>query len=117
MDPDQKIWQEFYCNDCDGYWRVKLCMQLNIRVEMVCPNCGRKHPRCIKDGKIYENADVGSYTEEVLAPKSSYSKEPVSNRIKRNARDGAVISEAEHIRDPIMRELWLDYFGGGESSS
>ena len=111
-----KIWQEFYCNDCSGYFRVKLDMALNIKIKMCCPNCGHPHPRATKDGQIVEYNDgiKGSYEEEVHVPKSAYSKEPFTSRIKANARDGAVIESADHIRDVRMRELWFEYFGGGQ---
>ena len=111
---DNKLWQEFFCNDCDGHFRVKLNMALNIRVEMVCPNCGRKHPRALKDGRIIESHGDGSssYVEEIIVPKSAYSKEPFTSKIKPNARDGAVIDSAEHIRDVTMWQMWLEHFGG-----
>ena len=40
---NDRILQEFYCNDCDGFFLANLCIALNVRVEVVCPNCGRKH--------------------------------------------------------------------------
>jgi len=105
----EKIWQEFYCNDCCGYFRVKLNMAINCSVEMTCPECGRKHPRRIEKGRIYEGGG-GASKEEIRPPKSSYSKKPIS-KIKTNARDGVVLKDSEKIGNNILRESWLDYHG------
>lgn len=110
---DDKVWQEFYCNDCCGYFTVKLNMNINdITVEMKCPNCGRKHPRTIKDGVLHDGAS-GAYKEEIIVPKSAYHKEPLHKKIKREARNGEVIeSHNDLVRDAYMDELWHDFHGG-----
>jgi len=114
---DNKVWQEFYCNDCPdgGYFRVKLNMAINARVEMCCPNCGRKHPRVIKDGVIYENADLGAnaWKEEIVVPKSAWSKESRHNGMMIGARDGKVFNFATDYKgDPLLKERWLELYGG-----
>lgn len=120
-----KITQEFYCNDCDGYFRVKLNMALNRRVEIVCPNCKHHHPRGIKDGRIVEAySPRDASTEEICPPKSAYSKESIAIKMMKNARDGVVIACKEDLRkegstrnpqtDAMLRELWLEFHGGGE---
>lgn len=141
---ENKVWQEFHCNDCNGYWRVKINMALNMRCLMVCPNCGRKHPRYIKDGKIVENASMpNAYEEEIYAPKSAYSKESYHQKMIAGARSGVVIqadedlkkspfpegttvievseespvderTEAQKWRDAMMRERWLEIYGGNQ---
>ena len=114
---DEKIWQEFYCNDCAGYFRVKLNVALNIRVEMVCPNCGRKHPRSIKNGLIVE-AGHDAICEEILVPKSAYSKESLHAKMKGHERDGVMIEKEGDLNkrhpatDAILRERWLELYGG-----
>jgi hypothetical protein len=112
---DNKVWQEFYCNDCVGYFRVKLNLAINARVEMVCPNCGRKHPRVIKDGVIYEHhAGLGpnAWTEEIIVPKSAWSKESQHTKMIVGARDGVVFKGDDYKGDPLLRELWLERHGG-----
>src|SRR5258708_28113219 len=106
---DEKICQEFYCNDCDGYFRVKLNINLNISVFVVCPNCRREHPRKIKDGKILEGIGE-AYAERVFSPKSTYSNKPFTIKAKKHIRNGAVIDSVQCIRDQAMRELWLERF-------
>ena len=107
----EKIWQEFYCNDCCGYFRVKLNMAINCSVEMVCPGCGRKHPRRIEKGRIYEGGG-GASKEEIRPPKSAYSKEPLSKKMKGHEREGVVLNSNEIIGKNILRESWLDRHGG-----
>ncbi len=106
----EKIWQEFYCNDCCGYFRVRLNVAINCSVEMTCPKCGRKHPRRIENGRIYEGGG-GSTKEEIRPPKSAYSKKPFSKKIRANEREGVVL-DSEKIGNNILRESWLDRHGG-----
>lgn len=107
---DEPVWQEFYCNDCDGYIRVRLNMAINAAVVVVCPKCNRKHPRIIKDGKIFDtyNAQDERYREEICPTMSAYSKTPFSANIKAHARDGAVITAP---REP-MYDRWFEIYGG-----
>ncbi len=115
---DEKIWQEFYCNDCDHYMRVKLNMALNISVKVVCPNCQRKHPRSIKNGIIVDDG-CGSNGEEILVPKSACSKESLHAKMRKNARDGLMISKEGDLNqrhpssDAIIKERWFELYGGG----
>lgn len=109
---DDKIWQEFFCNDCNGHFRVKINMALNTRVNVVCPNCGRKHPRLIKDGRI-EDSGYGEPTENIHTTKSSYSKDSIHKKMAKNARNGEVINEESDLkRDPYLNELWINFHGG-----
>ncbi len=100
-----KVAQEFYCNDCDGYVRLKLNMALNQRVRVVCPNCGHQHPRELRDGVIYEcyhSADA----ETICPPKSSYSK--TSLLAPKHSREGVRIDDQT---SPELRLLWFERFG------
>jgi hypothetical protein len=122
------VWQEFYCGNCGGYFRVKLNMALNIIVDVCCPGwlgedttkpCLHKHRRCIKDGRIEENGRDGQFKEEICPPRSAYSKEPLTKHMKdctdtwRGKRDGAVIKEDKDlVRDAFMQELWFEKYGG-----
>jgi hypothetical protein len=88
-----------------------------MRVVMVCPNCGRKHPRSIKNGQIIEYGSE-PFKEEILVPKSAYSKESLLSKMKRGERDGVIIGkDAElNLKNPaaeaILRERWLESYGG-----
>jgi hypothetical protein len=69
--------------------RVKLNMALNMEVEVVCPKCGHKHRRVIKDGQIFENGRyASSIKEEICPPPSAYSKEPWTTAMKKAEEKG-----------------------------
>lgn len=95
-----KLWQEFYCQGCGGYFRVKLNIALNMFVDMHCPGkkedgtkCNRKHRRVIEDGRIKERFSDGrdrksqSPTEEICPTIADYSKEPWTAKMKEAAED------------------------------
>jgi hypothetical protein len=122
--------QEFFCHRCDGYWIVRLNMAINQVVKMVCPNCKHGHPREIKDGVIVADGHGRDKdVEEIVAPKSAYSKKPKSismqeaskkepgSSYKRQPRTGMVIkSEDDLVKeekpDPSRLEHWFSWFGG-----
>ena len=116
-----RVWQEFYCNDCDGYVRFKVNAALkDHRVVVVCPNCNRKHPRLVIDGRVYDKSSgMGARDEEeVCPPKSAYSKEPWTKAMLKGKyrRDGSVIKNDSDLRKEIpsrvlVRSLWSDFFG------
>jgi hypothetical protein len=118
----EKIWQEFYCNDCLGYIRLRLNVALSMNILVCCPGrdsrgnkCTRKHPRNIKDGKIVGDSHVEN-AEEIIPPPSAYSKTPWT-KIPVDARAATEIKESDiPPRDPaldaILRESWSDRFMG-----
>lgn len=111
---DGKVFQEFYCNDCHGYIRVRLNMEYDRAINVCCPNCPRKHPRYIKDGQIVERGAVDSPSEDICPTKSAYSKEPISKMMMKNkySRDGVIINSSEDlVRDAMMRERWIELYG------
>ena len=122
MSIDNKIWQEFYCGECQGYFRVKLNMALNIGVEMVCPNCKHRHHRYIKDGVIYEQGrNENAPKDEICPPLSAYSKEPLTAKMEVKStwkRDGVVIDKEQDLskNNPVaaamIRERWFELHGG-----
>ena len=118
-DRDNKIWQEFYCNDCPegNYIMVRLNLGLNHTVEVVCPMCGAKHHRTIKGGRIVDDSKNGAIIEQVCPPKSACSKEPRTAKMFKNARNGVEVeeSDADKIRRQMMAERWIEIAGGGES--
>lgn len=108
-----RVWQEFYCGECDGYIDVKLNMALNYEVEVVCPNCGHKHRRCIVKGVIHEGGRYRTDSKEEIKPvKSAYHKEPKTVRMMNaksyQRRDGVAASEP---RD-FINESWYERYGG-----
>jgi len=126
-----RIYQEFYCNDCQGYFGVKLNMALNIDVVVVCPKCGREHPRTIENGNIYEKTYVprrgAMHKEEIIPPLSAYHKKPWTDAMKKaekgkggaNRREGVPIKDSEtKVKDDgeqvqgWLRGLWTEFHGG-----
>lgn len=118
-----KIWQEFYCGECKGYFRVKLNMSLTIGVEIICPNCQHAHHRFIKEGQIFENGrESNSIKQEIVSPVSAYSKEPLTQKMIDASfyekRDGSKIEKEEDlnprcpIADAMIKERWFELYGG-----
>jgi hypothetical protein len=85
---------EFYCNDCPGggYFVVNVNMAWEGTYVVVCPKCGREHPRKFAKGQMADNMDVrfengkGNILIErpmemrkdlprIISPMSSWSKE------------------------------------------
>jgi len=99
-----RVSQEFYCSECKGYFLVRLNTGLNQEVEIVCPNCGHEHRRCIVEGQIFEYGRFKTDSKEKIRPtKASFSTEPLTVKMKQTsyARDGAILTEQ-------MRERWLE---------
>lgn len=121
---DNKVWQEFYCGECSGYFRVKLNMALTIGVEIVCPKCKHQHHRFIKNGIIYENGRTeNGAKEEICPPLSSYSKEPLTAKMKSakswvDKRDGVKIEKEDDLNknhsfaNEMIKERWFELYGG-----
>lgn len=113
-----KIWQEFYCNNCDGWFRVRLNMALNMSVKMICPNCQHEHHRHIDNGQIKDNGHSTTIKEEICPPKSAYSKEPLTAKAKKHARDGIKIEQESDLNkrnpvaDAMIKERWFEIYGG-----
>ena len=109
---------------CGKYFTVKLNTAINYTVIMVCPNCGHEHQRSIVDGVIKENGRFSSQVvEHVIAPKSSISDVPLTQKMKSAAgkygeRDGVAITADTPLNtrsreaDDIVRESWFSRFGG-----
>ena len=114
-----KIWQEFYCTisggGCGGYFMIKLNLEIDHVVEIVCPNCNHRHQRKIEKGKIKESGRFDNKPkEEIVVPKSAYSKEPKTIGFKtRNGkeRDGVLVTEPIKVADQMVKDLWLERFG------
>lgn len=99
-----RILQEFYCGECTGYFLVKLNTHLNHEVEIICPNCGHEHRRCIVDGQIFENGRFKTDSREKIRPTNvSYSKEPKTTQMQQTKwnRNSAILTEQ-------MQSRWLE---------
>jgi hypothetical protein len=107
--------QVFYCNDCPdggGYILARINIEINRHVDIVCPKCGRKHPRTIKNGLIYEWADIGNNRdyknpEEIHLPRSAWHKENPTSKIAMHARDGIPVK----AENDFLKELWFELYG------
>ena len=119
-----KIFQEFYCTKsgggCGKYFTIRLNGALNYVAEIVCPNCGHKHQRCIENGVITENGRFDNKPrEEICAPKSSISDEPISAKMTKSyeLRDSVVIAKPEDLSEnkkigkTFLRDRFLELFG------
>jgi hypothetical protein len=103
-----RVWQEFYCNDCKGggYIRVKINMALTMKIMVVCPMCGAKHSRVVENGKIKEyftGRRNSSHKEEIKPTKAAWSKTP-RHKTRVDARNGNVI-------DSPLNERWFELYG------
>jgi hypothetical protein len=99
-----RVMQEFYCNDCDGYIMIQITANMHDKkVVIVCPECDRKHPRTIKKGQIIDNSH-SSESYEICPVLSAYSKTPRTSICKVDARDGAVVQN----HDALMAKAILD---------
>ncbi len=120
----EKVLQEFHCHRCPErgtYILVKLAMDYDRKVVIVCPMCGAKHERDIVQGVIYDKGKNQNFVEEVCPPKSACSQQPITEKMQKetrwrggNPRDGVVIEKPEEIiRDNFLRELWIERSGNG----
>lgn len=116
-----RVYQEFYCTTsgmgCGGYITVRINMKLNGVVEVVCPKCGHKHQRCLKNGVLMEEHRWRSSPNQELCPTiAAWSKEP-KLKIKghRPERD-AIVGVEEKSRGkgfrPFLADVWHERFGG-----
>lgn len=87
-----RVMQEFYCNDCEGFIMIQITASLsNKNVVITCPECGRLHPRKIKNGQIIDDSHSDTAYEICPMP-SAYSKNPRTTVCQASARDGAVVT-------------------------
>ena len=100
-----KISQEMYCNECDGFFIVRLRIDLNISAEIICPNCEHRHYRHTENGAIFDG--TGSGRKETIRPtRATYHKKPLTERIKRNNRNGSPMQTGEVQHH--FNQRWLD---------
>jgi hypothetical protein len=122
------VWQEIHCpisgGGCGGFILVKLTACLNRRITLVCPKCGHRHERCIKDGLVVEEGRMNGVAQEELCPTiAAWSEQPrtvcmravVTERNFRGERTGTAIkSKKDLIPTPydtaelILRESWAE---------
>ena len=72
---------EFHCNDCNGYFRVNLNLAIEGDFLLVCPKCGREHPRSVRAGRMVGNVIERIYRDGVGARMTRNSKEKQGDRI------------------------------------
>ena len=121
------IWQEICCrkigDGCGGFMLFRLNMNLNKRVEVICPNCGHHHERIIRNGILVDdyNRDLRcDLTLEIT--KEQFSMEPFTEEMKRHCHttngNAFVINEpAVAANEPRgsgpLQDSWRDRFAGG----
>jgi len=44
--------QELHCHNCNRYVQFEVDLELNGNYVLDCPNCGHKHYRTVRDGRI-----------------------------------------------------------------
>ena len=99
---------EFHCNDCDGYFRVNLNLAVEGDFLVVCPKCGREHPRSIKAGKVVGDVIERIYRDGVGGRMARNSKEGVGDRIIVPMSAYSKESMLERMeRGGFMAQLWL----------
>ena len=124
-----KVWQEFYCaksgGGCGGYIAVRINMALDGVYTVVCPKCGHKHQRGVKEGHIVEEGryagNLGKSIEELCPTMAAYSEEPQTKYMKKHGggkgdskkerNAGVIKSKRSLASDSILRQSWLDRFG------
>ena len=64
---------EFWCGNCLHYIYVKVNMALGGNHIMVCPNCGHKHYRYVRDGIITSDRweEGAGIADEIIPMKSA----------------------------------------------
>lgn len=90
---------QFYCNNCCGYFVVRLRTNIRADYAVVCPSCGHEHFRTIHKGEITSDRH-SSGAHRIVVPKSAYSKEPIIPEIQAN--------DSSKVIDPI---LWARFAG------
>ncbi len=106
----ERVLQEFYCGECQGFFTIKLNMALNHEVEICCPNCGHEHRRCIVEGHVYESGRYQTNSKEkIRTSKASYTKDPITEKMKtaRSRRDGVeIVKERDPLSQAEFAERW-----------
>lgn len=108
-----RISQEFHCSKagdgCGKYFVVRLNMALSVEVEIICPACGHKHRRYIKDGVIRDDLRCKHDVKETLRPSpATLSDEPATEKM-RKAQAGTVRNGVELDGATLddFRQRWL----------
>ncbi len=118
---DGRIYQEFYCapsgGGCGGYMTVRLNMDINGLIEVVCPNCDHKHRRCIKSGVLHEgDRHRGNPIEELCPTMAAWHKKPEIKPPKMKKEE-----DCKRERDAVIQtdsgkrflaERWFEIHGG-----
>lgn len=107
----ERISQEVYCNDCDGFFIVRLNTALTIKAEIRCPSCGRQHPRYVVKGIIQEDGrgvPANAKTEVIRTTMSTYHKNAVVQEMmkKSHRRNGIALPG-----DVFLAKSWLSKAG------
>ena len=108
--------QEFYCTKsgggCGGYIMFPLNNQVNGVVEVVCPNCGHKHQRTVKNGVLGDDGRFDSNPiQQICPPKPAWSKVARHPDSKKAADDWAKERKATIIEEDFLRDRKFELWG------
>ncbi len=113
---------EFYCassgGGCGGYLLFPLNRKIDGIVEVVCPKCGHKHQRRLKDGHLSDDdRHSGSPTQEIAPSMASWSKKSNHPETKKRAKTSkerkSVVIDADKARK-FLEDRKFELYGGGD---
>lgn len=112
---DHLIPQEFYCatsgGGCGGFITIQVNMHLNHVVQVVCPKCGHKHQRRIKNGVLTDDGrHVSNPTEEMYPQLPAWSKTARHPESEKRSHSWENERKAVVLR-PFMDDLWFERHG------
>ena len=116
-----RIAQEFYCaksgGGCGGFVTFPLNMAINGCVKVICPKCGHKHQRMIKEGVL---TDDGRYrdkvTQEVTPTLAAWHKKAAAHPESQKRAGGdrereAVVIEDDPVAREFLKDRWFEIHG------
>ncbi len=115
-----KIAQEFYCAEsgggCGGFITFPLNIAINGCVEVVCPKCGHKHQRMIKDGVLTDDGRYRNKVTQTIEPTpvawSKKARHPESQkRVGGTKEREAVVIEDDPVARAFLQDRWFEIHG------
>jgi hypothetical protein len=109
---------EFMCGTagggCGGYLRARMRTNINGNYTIVCPKCGHRHNRQVRNGQITGgrcNGEAGrGETDEIHVPMSAYSEEPILEASKGN-ETATLVEGAKEKKKGFAASIWGRFSG------
>jgi hypothetical protein len=102
-----KVKFEFYCNECNKYFDIKLNTAHNGNYRIHCPICDHIHYREIENGKITDRRFFDNYKSLLLD--DIY---PMKASCRDFQEETAGITEGNQSSKGFMSRLWHEKFSG-----